>query len=167
MKATGSQKSLFVKWKRFARYIYLRFLRLRGSPVEIARGFSIGIFWGMFPLPGLQMVVAIVTAAIFRGSKVAAAAGTWLTNPLTSLPIAALNFHVGQWFLGRELADLPMDNLQSPDGAIKLGGEFLTSFFLGCFITGTLMGMLSYYAGVPLIKAIKRRAAQRRIRRHH
>ncbi|HEY9623344.1 MAG TPA: DUF2062 domain-containing protein [Crinalium sp.] len=153
------------KWKRSLRYVWLRFLRLRATPDEISRGFAFGVFWGMFPLPGLQMAIAILTAAVFRSSKLAAAAGTWLTNPLTTLPITALNFHIGQTVLGRELSDLPFNDVRSLNDFFQLGGDVITSYLMGCLITGTVAAVLSYFLGLPLVAATRRRVAEQRLKR--
>ncbi|MCU0569519.1 MAG: DUF2062 domain-containing protein [Oculatellaceae cyanobacterium Prado106] len=152
------------KLKRQFRYFYLRFIRLKATPEQIARGFAIGIFWGMFPLPGIQMLTAIVTAAVLRGSKVAAIAGTWVGNPLTTVPLTALNFHVGQSLLGRSWSDLPIENLQSINGFFQLGGEVIAIYLLGCLITGTLGGLASYFLGIPLVDFIQKRAFKDRKR---
>ncbi|MEB3338356.1 MAG: DUF2062 domain-containing protein [Leptolyngbyaceae bacterium] len=153
--------------KRGLRYIYLRFIRLKGTPAEISLGLAIGVFWGMFPLPGLQMAIAILTAALLQGSKLAAAAGTWLSNPLTTLPLTALNFHIGQLVLGRDLEDLPEVRLQSLEGIQQLGSEFLSSYLLGCLIVGTVTGTATYIAGVPIVKSIQHRALRRRMSRRN
>jgi uncharacterized protein len=126
----------------------------------LARGFAIGIFWGMFPLPGVQMLIAAVTAAFFRGSKVAAIAATWLGNPLTTLPLTALNFHVGQTLLGRTWTQLPQD-IQTVDGFLKLGGETIAAYLLGCFVMGVVGGILSYILGIPIVAFVQKRANRR------
>jgi len=152
------------QWQRGLRYLYLRFIRLQATPEQISRGFALGIFWGMFPLPGLQMAIAVVTAAVFRGSKLAAAAGTWFSNPLTTLPLTAFNFHVGQTVLGREWADLPTENLRSLDAVLELGGDFITSYLLGCLVVGFGFGLVSYFIGIPVIDTIQRRNAAHRLK---
>jgi hypothetical protein len=154
-----------MRWKRSLRYLYLRFVRLRGTPPEIARGFAFGVFWGMFPLPGLQMAVAILTAAVFRSSKIAAAAGTWLSNPITTLPFTALNFHVGQTLLGREWSDLPIDNLQSIEGFLALGTDVLTAYFVGCTVVGFFGGLISYGVALPIVRRTQKRISKRRHQR--
>lgn len=152
-------------WKRWLRYLHLRFVRLRGTPDEISRGFAFGVFWGMFPLPGLQMAIAILTAALLRSSKMAAAAGTWLSNPITTLPLTAFNFHVGQTILRREWTELSTDDLRSLDGFLDLGSEFLTSYLLGCFVVGLAFSIISYFIGIPLISHWQKRILQRRMNR--
>lgn len=153
------------KWQRALRYLYLRFVRLRATPAEISRGFAVGIFWGMFPLPGFQMATAVVTAAVLRGNKLAAALATWIGNPLTTVPITAFNFHLGQMALGRDWSDLPPLKFDSLDAALEVGSEVLGVFLLGCFLSGLLFGVLSYFLGIPIVRALQRRVAERRLKR--
>jgi uncharacterized protein len=147
--------------KRKLRYFYLRFIRLKATPEHLARGFAIGVFWGMFPLPGVQMLTAIVTAAFLRGSKVAAIAGTWLGNPLTTLPLTALNFHVGQTLLGRNWTELPQ-GIHTLDGFLEIGGAAIGAYLLGCLTTGIGVGLISYVVGIPLVTFVQNRASERR-----
>jgi uncharacterized protein len=114
----------------------------------------------MFPLPGAQMLVAAVAAAFLRGSKVAAIAGTLLGNPLTTLPLTALNFHVGQTLLGRTLTS-PPPGMQTIDGFLKLGGEAIGTYLLGCLFTGTVGGIVSYIIGIPVVAFFQKRAGNR------
>jgi uncharacterized protein len=150
---------------RKLRYFYLRFIRLKATPEHIARGFAIGIFWGMFPLPGIQMLTAIVTAALLRGSKIAAIAGTWLGNPLTTVPLTALNFHVGQTLLGRTWTDIQIEKFQSVEGFLELGGTTIATYLLGCLVTGTIGGLLAYAIGIPLVSFVQSKNADKRRRR--
>ncbi|MDY6954716.1 MAG: DUF2062 domain-containing protein, partial [Thermodesulfobacteriota bacterium] len=70
--------------KRVSRWFYDRFVRLHGSPKQIAWGASLGLFIAMSPTMGIQMAIAIAAAAFLRISKVAAAAAVWVTNPATA-----------------------------------------------------------------------------------
>lgn len=150
---------------RKLRYFYLRFIRLKATPEHIARGFAIGIFWGMFPLPGIQMLTAVVTAALLRGSKVAAIAGTWLGNPLTTLPLTALNLHVGHTLLGRTWTDIPLQKFQSVEDFLELGSTTIAIYLLGCLVTGVVGAALSYVIGIPLVAFIQKQAADKRRRK--
>ncbi len=150
--------------QRKCRYFYLRLLRLRGTPREIARGLAVGVFWGMFPLPGLQTIVAVLTAAVVRGSKLAAAAGTWLSNPLTTLPFTVLNFKTGQWILGRHDQEFPLASLRSISGFLQLGTDVVVSYLCGCCVTGLSLGVLTYGLAIPIVGAVQRRSQRRRHR---
>ena len=58
-------------WRRFGlirqlKLSILKFIRLRGSPDEIAKGVALGIFIGMTPTLGLQMPLAVFFAFLFK-----------------------------------------------------------------------------------------------------
>lgn len=152
-------------WKRWLRYLYLRFIRLKGTPQAIARGFALGVFWGMFPLPGVQMAIAILSAALLRGSKIAAAAGTWLSNPVTTLPFTVLNYAIGQALLGKDPTEIVMAEINSLADVIDLGSDFILRYLVGCLVVGSVLSIITYLLGVPLITWVQRRATQWRARR--
>jgi hypothetical protein len=108
-------------WKRWLRYLYLRLLRLQSSPKEIARGLAVGVFAGCFPIFGFQTLAALVLAVPFRGNKLAAAAGTWVSNPFTYVPIYAFNYQVGEWLLGSRTV-LPPQSWWRPPGKLDAVG---------------------------------------------
>ncbi|MBW2259817.1 MAG: DUF2062 domain-containing protein, partial [Deltaproteobacteria bacterium] len=89
--------------RRSFRYFYDRFVRLHGSPREIAWGAALGFFVAMSPTMGIQTYIAVPLAALFRISKVAAATTVWLTNPLTAPFIYGFNYMVGAKLLGYPL----------------------------------------------------------------
>lgn len=151
-----------MNWRRRLRYLYIRFVRIRATPTEISRGLAIGVFWGMFPLPGLQIAIAIITAAFFRGNKLAAAAGTWLSNPLTTLPLTVLNFQVGQWVLGREAIAFSSSSLRSVNQILELGSEVLVSYLVGCLVVGSISLPVIYFLGLLIIRGVQHRVATRR-----
>ncbi|MDZ7777337.1 MAG: DUF2062 domain-containing protein [Bacteroidales bacterium] len=61
---------------------YERFLRIRGTPQEIALGFALGLFVGMSPFLGFHMAIAVFLAALFEWNKISAAVGVWILQSL-------------------------------------------------------------------------------------
>ncbi|MGK7940480.1 MAG: DUF2062 domain-containing protein [Crocosphaera sp.] len=137
--------------RRSWRYFYLRFVRLRGTPGYISRGLACGVFAGCFPLFGLQTVIGVLLAVIFRGHKLAAAAGTWISNPLTYVPIFAFNYKVGELLLGLGIKENPVtlpDNWESWSQLKAAGLVFLITLFFGCFVVGLLTSVVAYLLSV-------------------
>jgi len=124
---------------------------MQGTPEYIARGLGIGVFAGLFPIFGLQTIVGVALATLFRGHKIAAAAGTWISNPLTYLPIYAVNFQVGQWFLNSQQEFVP-ESMISFQELMQYGTKFVVSLFLGSLVIGAIAGILSYFIGLKLIR---------------
>lgn len=98
----------------------------------------IGVLSAFFPLPG-QMLLALIGALIFRANVPMALGLTWITNPLTSLPI----FYAG-YYIGAKLLDVPMISL-------RLIGRMIADFSLWLLSDGanpfvTYKGMVSLTA---------------------
>ena len=146
--------------KRAWRYFYLRFLRLRGTPHYISRGLAFGVFAGCFPLFGLQTIIGVLLAIIFRGHKLTAAAGTWVSNPLTYVPILAFNYKIGQFLLGFSIGktqvSLP-DNWQSWIELKESGLVFLITLFFGCLVVGLISAILTYIVSVRFLSRWRKR----------
>ena len=163
-----------LNWQRQCRYYYLRCIRQRGSAKAIARGLAAGVFAGLFPLFGLQTIIGVALAALFKGNKLMAAAGTWVSNPLTYVPIYFFNFRVGQRLLSTlgitaELPDLEalqsiltLSGWQSFKELLALGGIVSSTLFLGCFIVGLGGSVVAYWGGLWLIRTLRHRKYRRR-----
>ncbi|UXH77213.1 DUF2062 domain-containing protein [Roseateles amylovorans] len=66
---------------------------------RVALGAALGLAVGVIPLP-TQMLMAAVVAIACRANVAAAIAATWLTNPLTLVPIWGLAIFLGRQVLG-------------------------------------------------------------------
>ena len=128
---------------RSARYVYLRFVRLRGSAKEVARGMALGVFIGMTPTMGIQMPLALFLAMIFRENKFAAIIGVWVSNPMTAIPIYTFNFKVGQYLLGTK--ELKIPNFSSINQMLELGHDFFLPLLFGCIVIGIISAIAAYF----------------------
>ena len=111
--------------------------RQDGSPGHRARGLAAGVFTGCLPFFGLQIVLGVALAAAIRGNRILAAAGTWISNPLTTLPICWLNYQLGVWLIGPGpawpgQAELDLDHLGD------LGWAFSYRLLVGSVVLGLL-----------------------------
>lgn len=151
---------------RAIRYWYWRLLRDRSSPQYLARGLACGVFAGCFPLFGMQTLIGVLLAVVFRGHKIAAAVGTWISNPLTYVPIYLLNFQIGQWLLGSGDLEFSAESLESSDALLDLGAEFLVTLLCGCAFAGAILATLAYGGSVRGIRYWRENRARSRDRRY-
>lgn len=135
--------------RRLVRYWYLR-LRRRSTPPRLARGLAAGVFAGMFPIFGFQTILAVVLATLLEGDQLVAALGTWVSNPLTYVPIYTFNFYLGQWLLGTRI------NFSYTSDILQLGRQVLVVLFFGSFVVAAISGILSYYLGLWVFGKIRR-----------
>ena len=149
---------------RQVKLMVVRFVRLRGLPDEIAKGVALGIFVGMTPTFGFQMVIAIFFAYILRENRLAAVLGVWVTNPVTAPFIYAAEYEVGHRLLGMERFELPSE--LTWQAYSTLGWEILFPMWFCSIIFGVIFGFVAYQATLKLIPVVKTWRVPRWPRRH-
>ncbi|WP_305041087.1 DUF2062 domain-containing protein [Geoalkalibacter sp.] len=132
---------------------FIRLLRLQGSADEIAKGLALGVFIGLTPTFGVQMVIAVFMAILLRENKIAAAIGVWVTNPLTAPFIYALSYETGRLLLRMERVHLLQEfNFQ----ALKnFGWDLFLPLTVGGVVLGIFSGALTYALTLRLIPLFK------------
>ena len=118
-----------------------------GSPSLRALGFGVGIFSGCFPFFGLQTLIGVFLAKIFKGNSLLAAVGTWVSNPFTYVPLYYFNYRVGSSLFDIEKDIVDFQNIttselwsQSWRLSVRL---FMGSLFVG-LVTGIISGLCLY-----------------------
>lgn len=106
-----------------------------GSHAQRARGLAAGIFCGCFPFFGLQTLLGMALASVLRGNHLLAAAGTWISNPLTYVPLYWFNYQLGCWLLGSG-EPWPGGAIHSHRVIWQLGGQVATRLLLGSAVVG-------------------------------
>jgi len=166
-----------LKLSRQIKYYYLRFIRLRGEPHELALGLGLGVFCGMLPILPFQTALAVTLALLFRGSKITAALGTWISNPLNWYFIYYYSYKIGGFLLG-----LPEKNavVTSIMEAVRSGEEFLTivakilgaggcmaaAFLLGGFLMGLVVAPPFYFIFLHFFRRLRTWRQLRKARRN-
>lgn len=136
---------------RLLRYWYLKLIRQEGTPEAIARGWACGVFAGCFPLFGLQTLLGILLATIFQGNKITGAAGTWISNPFTFVPIFYFNFRVGEILLQQQ-SEFSVAQLESWGDMGAAGTKFVFILLSGCTFVGLTFGAIAYFFSFNLTK---------------
>ncbi len=160
-------KTIRVRMKRGVRWL----LRLRGSPRAIALGVGLGVFVAFTPTLGMQMVIAAFLATLFGGSRAAAVAMVWLTNPVTVVPVFGTTYWLGTFFysgppvehvtriMREAIADLAnyeiwrfYDQFLS---FLAIGRDIMIPMTIGGVIVGTVLGVASYFVALGVIDRFK------------
>ena len=133
-----------------------------GSPGQRARGLAAGIFCGCFPFFGLQTLLGIALASVVRGNHLLAAAGTWISNPFTYVPLYWFNYQVGDRLLRGAPTAMPS---QLRDASLwDQGWNFTSRLLLGSSLVGLMLalslGMLAWW--LFRWQSSRRRGIQRR-----
>lgn len=119
---------------------------------SVSGAFGVGLFWALIPIP-LQMLASAASAIILRVNLPLAVALVWLTNPLTMGPVFFINYRFGAWLLNRPPIETGFQF--SFDWIVDHGFDWATEFmknmdqiwvslFVGSFVLGILLGLVSY-----------------------
>ncbi len=76
-----------------------RILHINDTPEAIALGAAVGMFLGMTPTVGIQMVLMVIVGTVIRANRIAGVAMVYISNPFTVLPIYWLDYLVGSTLL--------------------------------------------------------------------
>ena len=112
---------------------------------SLAMGLAIGWFFGLLPVFGLQIALALMCGLAFRGHFPTAVLGTFITNPLTTPGILVVQYGFGQWLIRHGALELLLGTSTIPE-AINLG----MPFFLGSVVSAAIFAGLGY-AGIWIV----------------
>ena len=145
----------------------------RGAPEAIAGGFSLGLFLALTPTVGVQIVVAVFLATLFKLSRPAALISVMITNPLTVPPIFTFNYWVGSLFFDgpsvREVygyfikiaGQMARLNFWEVGAQLKVfaqtGQEMLLPLIFGSLVVAVISSLLSYILLVRFLWFLKLR----------
>jgi hypothetical protein len=145
--------------KRFSRWIRLQLIRMvreNSTPARTGLGFALGAFIGIFPSFLIGTPIAFLVAGRLGWNRAAAAAGTFLTNPLTAPMLYSLSAWLGLEMLGREV------DAAQVHGVIDHLRQFGLAFLLGNTVVALAFAAL---LGVSLFLVLRHygRAGLRRM----
>ena len=141
--------ALLKKVRRFILWVW----KQEGSPAQRARGIAVGVFSGCFPLFGLQTLLGIMLASLFKGNHLLAAAGTWISNPLTYIPLYWLNFKIGSFFLDQPLPLSHSVQTLNKQELWNQGWFFSARLLLGSTLVGSILGISTGFVCYFLLKS--------------
>lgn len=157
---TDEKIGLVNRTKRFVRYWFLRLVRIQATPHSIAIGLAAGVFVGLLPVLPFQTVLAIALAFAVRGSKIAAALGTWVSNPLNWVPFYLLFYKIGKAVVPFDVPPFRPSELEMIE-MLHVGWKFFTAMMAGGLIIAIPSAIASYFLGKKLIEIYQRRRAAR------
>lgn len=155
------------RWSFFRQFKLnlIRIVRLRATPNDIAKGMALGLFIGMTPTFGIQMIIVLALAVMLRENKIAALLGVWVTNPVTAPVIYGLEYEVG-----RVLLHLPHPHRLvqfNYESLVALGWQVVIPLCLGSLIFGLVIGAIGYAVTLRMIPLVKQWRIPRWPRHRH
>jgi hypothetical protein len=143
--------------KRSVAYWYYKILRERGTPDFIARGWAVGLFVNFFVPCLFQAATAIPLAFLFKGSRIAAFVGTFITNNFTIPLIYPAQCYIGGYLICNplhyeQIKTALKEIMQNPsyEAIFQLGTHLVLAFFAG----GAFLGIVSAIPGYFIARRV-------------
>ena len=165
------------KWRKF----YLKIVREKAPPEYIARGWSIGMFFGCLIPIGGQLLCSIPAAFLLKGSKIGAVLGTFITNQVTVFFIYPVQCYAGAKLLGLDSSNVKdkvgdmivalkefsflHPSLDPLEKFLNVAGDLAGAFFLGGAIMAAVLTPLTYIVVKRMVVAYRIRTEKRRRKR--
>lgn len=138
---------------------YDRFLKIRGTPEQIALGMALGLFIGMSPFWGFQTVSAVALASLLGWSKISAAIGVMVTNPVTAPVIYTFTYQLGSKITGFSNPG-QISSLFKTDGflgLIKTSPMIIADLIVGGIIISIPLCLAGYYITLSIITTARKK----------
>ena len=169
-------------WRKARRFFLHHVLHADDTPHRIAVGAAVGIFVGLTPTVGFQMVIAVAIAAALRANKIVCIPMVWITNPVTLGPIYLACFKLGNALVGSSSPSRGHDavaHIQTLDAGTRAAGlsrwleidfwkELLLTatrvgveLWVGCLFVASVAALITYFASRWGVAAYRERRQTR------
>lgn len=164
---------MFHKIKKLSpKRLYFKIVHQEGTPESMARAAAIGLAVG-FVLPvGLQTIVVIPLAFIFKANKMLSFLFTMITNPYTAFLIYPPQCYLGSLVMMKplKLADIEarlktLTHDQSFDNMMSLGNDIIVPFFVGGAVLALLSAPIGYFACYGIVQRYRERREKHLLKR--
>lgn len=118
----------------------------------LTRAVYIGVLCAFFPLPG-QMPLAVIGALLFRANIPMAVALTWITNPLTTIPVFWFAYSVGAFLIGEPMIGIRTIGVVVANFSLWITGNgsnpfsahlfSLNAFIVGLIVCGIVSSIIA------------------------
>ena len=136
--------------KKYLRHPYLWHFTYE----SVARGVAVGFFTGIIPILPFQTLLAITIAILIRANLPVALLASWISNPITILPLAYFTYYVGSLTLNGTL-DPNIEFAWQMDNFKDAWATFGVPFFVGLPIVAFGAGLFGYFS-VKLTEYVNR-----------
>lgn len=155
-----------VKWYSSPRTLLRTILMLDDTPHSIALGTTIGVFIGITPTVGVQMILvmllAVLVSPLFQFNRVAALLTVYISNPLTFVPLYWFNYEVGTLFVAGELTRDELRGILNYSNfsqwwetvvllIVEVGGPLI----IGSLVVASVCAVLTYPAMLWLLRRVR------------
>ena len=152
--------------KRFQRAVMARLgavLRLDEQPWRVALALAVGVFISCTPFWGLQTLLSLAVATIFRLNRAVTVTGAWLNLPWFAPVVYGFALRIGVFVLpdlhGADIAEivelLQMSSVLSAADLLDLLRSVSLALLIGTAAVGAVAGALTYVGAFVFLRRIR------------
>jgi uncharacterized protein (DUF2062 family) len=108
-----------------------------------AGGAAVGVFFSFIPVPG-QVLLGVLVALLLRVNVPLAAAGAFISNPLTMAPMLYACYRAGAWLMGLEHQPLHFE--PTLEWVRHAMAQLWQPVYLGSIVLGALSALAAWVA---------------------
>jgi len=149
--------------KRWTKYWYLRLMRQKTTPKNLAAACALGMFIGALPIIPFQSIVVIALAFVFRVNKLAAWLATCYSNAATMVPFYYFLYVIGSAVTPINVAFDP--NSLAMKEMINAGWDVFLVMLVGGLVFGIPATIVTYFVSLYSIRRYRERRAIRLLRK--
>lgn len=129
--------------KIFGEYIFDHDLWLP-SKSGITKGIALGLFFGLLPIYGFQIISCIAIALLIRANLSASVLFTCVTNPITIPFVLIWQYNFGKWITGTILWQKLPISAHVPNSLLSKSGPLL----IGCSLSAIVIALTAYLLSI-------------------
>lgn len=155
-----------LKWYSSPRSLLRNILMLDDTPHSIALGTAIGMFIGITPTVGIQMILVMLFAyavsPLLKFNRVAALITVYISNPLTTVPLYWFSYKIGTLFFGGSMTRDDFGKVLHYESFEEWWATVVNLFvhigkplILGSLLLGAVCALLTYPTMLWLVRRFK------------
>ena len=155
-----------IHWWSSPRTLLRAILMLDDSSHSIALGTAVGMFIGMTPTVGIQMILVVLfafcTSRFLRFNRTAALITVYVSNPITAVPIYWFNYKVGALFIAGSFSYDTFAKVLEFSGFVEWWETIVALFveigaplIVGSLIVASLSACIAYPTMFWLLKSVR------------
>ena len=145
-------------------------LRLNDPPSRIALALAVGVFISCTPFYGLQTLLSLGVATVFRLNKAATVTGTWLNLPWFAPFVYGLALHIGGLIVpdpqgvdaGAVAELLRRSSSLTATNVVRLLQDVSVALLIGTSVVGAVAGVVTYVVAFVFLRRRRARGMMER-----
>jgi len=162
MKLFANLKKCFTK-AYIKQFIADNITHTKDSNARLAAAVTLGAFWGMSPLWGYHMALAVFTAHFLKLNKVLAFTGSYISFPPMIPVLFYFSIKWGGWIMGNDV-DITFSGIAhqiQTEGFMKLFGEYTLLYCVGSIPFAATVSPIVFGITYALLTLFRKKSSEK------